>query len=293
MHQHLRPRRADLERRTRREAVSRRSDRFAARKRIVADLEALGLRREDRAAHASGAARRPLRRRIEPLADRPVVLQRRRAGQGRRSRRSRAARPCSCRSSGRTPSSPGCATSSPGASRASSGGAIRSRPGTGRTARCSSRRREEEAQAAARAHYGTTVALTPRRGRAGHLVQLGAVAVLDPGLAGADAGAGALLSRRRAGHRLRHHLLLGRPDDDDGPAISWARCRSAPSTSTRLVRDERGQKMSKSKGNIIDPLELIDELRRRRAALHPGGAGRAGPRHQARPKRASRAIATS
>ena len=28
--------------------------------------------------------------------------------------------------------------------------------------------------------------------------------------------------------------------------------------------------MSKSKGNVIDPLELVDELRRRRAALHHG-----------------------
>src|SRR6185312_13300478 len=26
-----------------------------------------------------------------------------------------------------------------------------------------------------------------------------------------------------------------------------------------LVRDERGQKMSKSKGNVVDPLELVNE----------------------------------
>jgi valyl-tRNA synthetase len=26
-----------------------------------------------------------------------------------------------------------------------------------------------------------------------------------------------------------------------------------------LVRDEKGQKMSKTKGNVIDPLELIDQ----------------------------------
>ena len=34
-----------------------------------------------------------------------------------------------------------------------------------------------------------------------------------------DAGSEALLPDRRARHRLRHHLLLGRPDDDDGPAF--------------------------------------------------------------------------
>ena len=53
-----------------------------------------------------------------------------------------------------------------------------------------------------------------------------------------------------------------------------------------LVRDEKGAKMSKSKGNVIDPLGLIDEIRRGRAAIHARGDGGAGPRHQAfRPAR--------
>ena len=58
-----------------------------------------------------------------------------------------------------------------------------------------------------------------RRGRARHLVLVGAVAVLDARLAVRDRRAQALLSDQRAGDRLRHHLLLGRAHDDDGPSL--------------------------------------------------------------------------
>ena len=57
------------------------------------------------------------------------------------------------------------------------------------------------------------------RGRARHLVLVGAVAVLDAGLARADARAQDLLPDLGDGDRLRHPLLLGRPHDDDGPAL--------------------------------------------------------------------------
>src|SRR6266436_5986413 len=59
----------------------------------------------------------------------------------------------------------------------------------------------------------------PGRRRARYLVLLGAVAVFDARLAGCHRGARQVLSGQRAGHRLRHHLLLGRPHDDAGPEV--------------------------------------------------------------------------
>ena len=48
-----------------------------------------------------------------------------------------------------------------------------------------------------------------------------------------------------------------------------------------LVRDEKGAKMSKTKGNVIDPLGAHRAIRRGCAALHARGHGDAGARHQA------------
>ncbi len=161
-------------------------DRFAARKRDRRRTGAAGAAGEDRAAHPPGAARRPLRRADRAAADDAVVSATPPCWRSRRSRRWRAAGPRSCRSSGRTRSSPGCATSSPGASAASSGGAIAFPPGTRRTARVFVARDRGGGRRRA-AQYGRDVALTQDEDVLDTWFSSGAVAVLDARLAGADA----------------------------------------------------------------------------------------------------------
>jgi len=55
--------------------------------------------------------------------------------------------------------------------------------------------------------------------RSGHLVQLGAVAVLNDGLARKDGGLQEVLSDKPANHRIRHPVFLGGADDHDGPSF--------------------------------------------------------------------------
>ena len=121
--------------------------------------------------------------------------------------------------------STGWRTSATGASAVSSGGATASRPGTATTAARSIVAKEApDRLPQVRQHPSA-----PGRGHAGHLVLLRAVALLHPGLAGRDAEElQVLLPHQHAGHRLRHHLLLGRPHDLLRPGAHRQGARSTP-----------------------------------------------------------------
>ena len=112
---------------------------------------------------------------------------------------------------------------------------------------------------------------------------VGAVAVLHARLAGADRRPGQVLSDQRAGHRLRHPVLLGRPDDDvrpvrDGRPAAVRRGRAARH-GPRPARQEDVEVVRQRRR----PAGLDRPVRRRRDPVHPGprrqpGRGRAGQR---------------
>ena len=101
-------------------------------------------------------------------------------------------------------------------------------------------RDEAQARDQARAKLGREPQhVPPRRGRARHLVQLGAVVPLDARLAGRHAGASHVPADERAGHRLRHHLLLGRAHDHDDDLLH--RPRAVPRRVHQRDRARRGR----------------------------------------------------
>ena len=130
-----------------------------------------------------------------------------------------------------------------------------------------------------------------------HLVLVGPAALYRLWLAASTTAATPicdLLSDAAAGHGLRHPLLLGRADDHarlplharcaDARRIrahaQETQCPSARCYIHALVRDADRQKMSKTKGNVIDPIEIVEALRDRCGALHARGDGLAGHRHR-------------
>ena len=116
------------------------------------------------------------------------------------------------RSASPRPTRTGWRTSATGTSRASSGGATASPSGTAPNCGEMTVSREDPA---ACAHCGSAQDRAGPR-RAGHLVQLVALAVQHARLARRHRRPAPLLSHQRAGDRLRHHLLLGRAHDDVG-----------------------------------------------------------------------------
>ena len=98
--------------------------------------------------------------------------------------------------------------------------------------------------------------VTPERGRARHVVLVGALAVRDPRLAGGDAGASSLVSRHAEHDGARDHSALGEPNDLLGLEMVEVPFSHVIIHTTVLAPD--GRRMSKSLGTGLDPPELID-----------------------------------
>ena len=251
-------------------------DRFAARKQVVEMMEAGGfLEKVEPHRHAVPHGDRggvP----IEPFLTEQWYVNAAELAKPAIAVGARQGAPTSCRRTGRRPISTGWRTSSPGAFRASCGGATRSRPGMGPDGHVFVEKTEEEALHAAIQHY---------------LAHEGPMKALVEDLL-ENFKPGEILTRDEDvldtwfSSALWPFSTLGWPDQT--PELEtyyptdvlvtgfdiiffWvARMMmmgmhfmdEEPFHTVyvhALVRDKNGAKMSKSKGNVIDPLELIDE----------------------------------
>ena len=223
-------------------------DRFVARKQVVADLEALGLLAGHQEAQAHRAAMRAHGPDHRADAHRPVVRrhdQGERQGPGRQVHRAEGHR--------RRPDRRGEVRAGelgqhlqpvdeqhPGLVHLAPAVVGPPDPRLVRRGWQGLRRPQRSRGAGPGAGQGTAAG----RGRAGHLVFVGAGAVLHAGLAREDEGPRPVPAFVRAGHRLRHHLLLGGPDDHDDDAFHRAGAlppRVHPRPGARLARQEDEQ----------------------------------------------------